>query len=81
MSHWLPELANVPRDKKHTVYNLTPSERAAYCPDYPAPIVKLKMGNFAGGSGGKGGGTRKGYQGGGNQVGGSKERRGKVYHF
>jgi len=81
VSHWLPELSTVPRDKRHSVYNFTPSERAAFCPDYPAPIVKLKMGNFAGGAGqgGKGGGQRKGYQGGGKQ--GSKERKGKVYHF
>ena len=46
--YWLPELARVPSDKIHKVWQLTPAEQQAYGvvlgKDYPLPIVETKAG-------------------------------------
>ena len=44
VKHWLPELARVPADKIHRLWQLTPDEQQAYGvvlgEDYPLPIVE-----------------------------------------
>jgi deoxyribodipyrimidine photo-lyase len=39
---WVEELKDLPDGHVHEPWTLTPAEREARCPDYPAPIVDLK---------------------------------------